>query len=70
MGKVDLLGQVAGFHREPLLDLPPILGFLPQEDLQEGGFPRAVVPQQGDALPVVHPEGDVGEEGPLAKGLF
>ena len=61
VGKVNLLGQVAGLYCKALLDFSPVLGFLPQEDFQKGGLPCAVVPQQGNALPVVHPEGNMGE---------
>ena len=69
VGKADLLGQIAGLHGDALFHHAAVLGFLPQNDLQERGFPRPVVAQQGHPVAVLQAQGHVVEERPLPKGL-
>ena len=69
MGKAHLLGQVAGFHREALAHGASVGRLLPQDDFQQGGLAGAVVPQKGDPVPVLHPEGHPVEKGLAAEGL-
>ena len=70
MGKADLLGEVPGFQGDALLHGAAVGRLLPQKDFQQGGLAGAVVPQKGDSVPWLHPEGDVVEKGPFPEGLL
>ena len=70
VGKSNLLGQVTHLYGEPLLHRATVLGLLPQNDLQQGGLSRPIVPQQGDAVPILHPEGHMVKENLAAEGLI
>ena len=67
--EVDDLGQVAALHRGAHADLPLVGPLLPHQDLDEGGFAGAVVPQQGAALAPHHLQVHPGEQGALAEGF-
>ena len=68
--KADDLGQVAGADGGPQVDGAGVRHLLPHDELDEGGFAGAVVPQQGDALPARHLQVNVLEQGARPKGLF
>ncbi len=65
----DDLGQIAHLDRGAEADAPLVGALLLEQDLQQGGFARAVVPQQGDALAPQHLQLQAGEQGVLPIGL-
>ena len=64
-----LLGEVPHLHRGAEADQPGGGRFFAQQNFQEGGFARAVVPQKGDALSAGDHQVHVPEEGAFPKGL-
>ena len=61
-GAHRFLGQVADPGAAGAMDLTPVGVLEAQHDFQQGGFPLAVAPDQGNASPRQQAEGDVTEQ--------
>ena len=68
--KADDLGQVAGADGGPQVDGAGVRHLLPHDELDEGGFAGAVVPQQSNPLAPRHLQVNVVEQGARPEGFL
>ena len=69
VGKADDLRQVRRDHRRAQADGAAVRPLRAYDHIQQRGFPGAVFPQEGNALPGLHPKINIREQGPLSKGF-
>ena len=67
--EVDDLGQIGHFHLRPQPDASAVRVCFVHDHFDEGGFSRAVVTDQGNALAALHLQGDPLKELLFAEGL-
>ena len=67
--KVNDLWQVCCLYRRPQLKDAAVRRFQTQQHIQQRRLSGAVFADQGDALTVLHPQIDVGEQCPSVEGL-